>query len=50
MTRDCNAKKLKGHTGVYSLRVTRRYRALFFINQSQTIIAFAIEHRKDVYR
>ena len=43
-------KKLKGQKGLYSIRVTRRYRALFFINQAQTIVVFAIDHRKDVYR
>ncbi len=43
-------KKLKGHAGVYSIRVTRRYRALFYVNQSHEVIVFTVEHRKDVYR
>lgn len=43
-------KKLKGHDGIYSFRVTRRYRVLFYSNQSGEIIVFEIDHRKDVYR
>jgi mRNA-degrading endonuclease RelE of RelBE toxin-antitoxin system len=44
------SKKLQGHPGVYSFRVTRRYRTLFFINKSQEVVLFTIAHRKDVYR
>ena len=43
-------KPLKGKTGVYSFRITRQYRGLFYINEQKQIIVFAIGHRKDVYR
>jgi mRNA-degrading endonuclease RelE of RelBE toxin-antitoxin system len=51
-TRDhrLHVKKLKGEDDVYSFRVTRAYRALFFFQDSKTIIVFALGHRKDIYK
>ena len=43
-------KKLKGRRIVYSLRITRSYRALFCFQTSDEIILFDIDHRKDIYR
>jgi mRNA-degrading endonuclease RelE of RelBE toxin-antitoxin system len=43
-------KKLKGEDDVYSFRITRAYRALFFFQSGSVIIIFAIGHRKDVYK
>lgn len=43
-------KKLHGLDGVYSFRVTRSYRALFFFDSAGDIILFEIDDRKDVYR
>jgi mRNA-degrading endonuclease RelE of RelBE toxin-antitoxin system len=43
-------KKLRDEDDVYSFRITRRYRALFYFQNSSTIIIFAVDHRKDVYR
>ncbi len=45
-----HTKKLQGLEGVYSIRVTRRYRALFYFQDSHTVIFFDIDHRKDIYR
>ena len=43
-------KKLKDLDGVYSFRVGRSHRALFFFQNDTTIVLFAIGHRKDIYR
>ena len=43
-------KKLHGLDGVYSFRVTRSYRALFYFDAEGDIILFDIDNRKDVYR
>ncbi len=43
-------KKLHGLDGVYSFRVTRSYRALFYFDADGNIILFEIDNRKDVYR
>jgi len=45
-----HVKKLQDEEGVFSLRVTRRYRVLFYFQNSDTAIFFDIDHRKDVYR
>lgn len=45
-----HTKTLKEMHGVYSFRVTRGYRGLFYVNDASQIIVFAIEHRKDIYR
>ena len=42
-------KRLKELRGVYSFRVTRRYRVLFYF-KGKTAIFFAIGHRKNIYR
>ena len=43
-------KKLQGLDGVYSFRVPRLYRVLFYFQSSDAVVFFAIGHRKDVYR
>ena len=45
-----HTKQVKEVSGVYSFRVTRGYRGLFYINNASQIVVFTIEHRKDVYR
>jgi len=42
-------KRIKGMSGVYSFRITRRYRVLFYFSQ-ETSIFFAIGHRKEIYK
>ena len=45
-----HAKKMHGLPGVFSFRVTRRYRALFyFTKEKREAVFFEIGHRKDVY-
>jgi len=36
--------------GVYSFRITRNYRALFYFDANNNIIIFETDDRKDVYR
>ena len=43
-----HAKRLKDIRGVYSFRITRRYRVLFYFSEGDAIF-FKIGHRKDVY-
>jgi len=43
-------KKVQGLDGVFSFRITRRYRALFYFQRSDRAIVFDIDHRKDSYR
>jgi mRNA-degrading endonuclease RelE of RelBE toxin-antitoxin system len=43
-------KKLHGLGGVFSFRMTREYRALFYFHGKEMIVFFAVGHRKDVYR
>ncbi|MEW6040519.1 MAG: type II toxin-antitoxin system RelE/ParE family toxin [Elusimicrobiota bacterium] len=47
-----NGTKLLGKlTGLYSVRVTRRYRAIYYINtSSQTVFIVDVIHRKESYR
>ena len=42
-------KKLKNFDGVFSFRITIKYRALFYIQNPKTAIFFDIDHRKDIY-
>lgn len=41
-------KRNKELEGVYSFRITRRYRAFFYLRGEQAVF-FKIGHRKDVY-
>lgn len=43
-----HAKRLKELSGVYSFRITRRYRVLFYFRGDEAVF-FAIGHRKDIY-
>jgi len=43
-----HTKRLKELTGVFSFRITRRYRILFFFRDNEAVF-FAIGHRKDIY-
>ena len=44
-----HVKKLKELDGVYSFRITRRYRALFYF-RNKDVVLFAVGHRKEVYK
>lgn len=44
-----HTKKLKDLPGVYSFRITRSYRGLFYFHSQEVIVIFAIGHRKDIY-
>ncbi len=43
-------KKVKDLPNVFSFRITRRYRAFFYFQNTDTVIIFDIDHRKDAYR
>lgn len=43
-----HTKRIKELLGVYSFRITRRYRALFYFDNDKAVF-FSIGHRKDVY-
>lgn len=43
-------KKVQSLGNVLSLRITSRYRAFFFFQNSLTVIFFEIDHRKDIYK
>lgn len=45
-----HTKKLVDLPDVFSLRVTRSYRVLFYFQTAQRAIFFEIDHRKDIYR
>lgn len=45
-----HTKKLNGLDDVFSLRVTRNYRVLFYFHTSDTAIFFIVGNRKDVYK
>lgn len=44
-----HTKQVKEFAGVFSFRVTRRYRVLFYFRGAEAIF-FAIGHRKEIYR
>ena len=43
-------KRLRELGGVFSFRITRRYRALCYFHTDNRVVFFAIGHRKDIYR
>ncbi|MEK7068768.1 MAG: hypothetical protein AAB947_00105 [Patescibacteria group bacterium] len=44
-------KKLREpYKGIYSFRIMRGYRALFYFDTASNIIIFDADHRKDIYR
>lgn len=43
------AKRIKELPGVYSFRITRRYRVLFYFREEDAVF-FTVGHRKDVYK
>ncbi len=43
-----HTKRIKELPGVYSFRITRRYRGLFYFKDNDAIF-FSIGHRKDIY-
>lgn len=45
-----HTKRVKELSGVYSFRITRRYRAFFYFQDSDKVILFNIGHRKDAYQ
>ena len=42
-------KKIRSLDYALSLRITRRYRAFFYLQNLETAVFFDIDHRKDVY-
>ena len=44
-----HTKRVKEMPGVYSFRITRRYRALFYFRDVNEAVFFSIGHRKDIY-
>lgn len=42
-------KRIKELGGVYSFRITRRYRVIFYFRNNETIF-FIIGHRKNIYQ
>lgn len=44
-----HTKRIKELSGVYSFRITRRYRVLFYFRDDEAIF-FSIGHRKEVYK
>lgn len=45
-----HVKKLLGLDDVYSFRVTRGYRVLFYFQGDRIVVFFMIAHRKDAYK
>ena len=45
-----HTKKLKDLALVFSFRITRNYRVLFYFQTETIAVFFDIDHRKDVYR
>jgi mRNA-degrading endonuclease RelE of RelBE toxin-antitoxin system len=45
-----HTKKLRDLDGVYSIRLGRAHRGLFFFNEDGDAVFFAIGHRKDIYK
>lgn len=43
-------KKVKLLPFAFSIRITRRYRAFFYFQNTETAIFFDIDHRRDSYR
>jgi mRNA-degrading endonuclease RelE of RelBE toxin-antitoxin system len=43
-------KRVKELSRVFSFRITRRYRALFYFCNPHTAVFFEIDHRKETYR
>ena len=43
-----HTKRLRELKGVYSFRITRRYRVLFYFRNEEAIF-FSIGHRKEIY-
>jgi len=43
-----HAKRVKELPGAFSMRITRRYRVLFYFGDD-TAVFFAVGHRKDIY-
>ncbi len=44
-----HTKRVKELPGVYSFRVTRRYRVFFYFRDNEAVF-FKIGHRKDIYK
>jgi mRNA-degrading endonuclease RelE of RelBE toxin-antitoxin system len=45
-----HVKKLHGLDDVYSFRVTRNYRVLFYFHTDDAVVFFTISARKNVYK
>ena len=43
-------KKLKDLDGVFSFRITQKYRVLFYFQNNNVVVFFEIGHRKDIYK
>lgn len=45
-----HTKRIREIPGVYSFRITPRYRVLFYFRSVDEILFFSIGHRKDIYK
>lgn len=45
-----HTKRIKEMPGVYSFRITRRYRTLFYFRDVDEAVFFNIGHRKNIYK
>lgn len=43
-------KKVKGLPDVFSFRITRQHRVIFYFHHVNIIVFFEVDHRKDAYR
>ena len=43
-------KKVRSLSYVLSFRITRRYRVFFYFQNTEKVIFFEIDHRKDIYK
>lgn len=45
-----HTERIKEMPGVYSFRITRRYRVLFYFRNVDEAVFFSVGHRKDIYK
>ena len=44
-----HTQKLKNGDPIFSFRITRKYRVLFVLTESNSVLFVSIGHRKDIY-
>lgn len=45
-----HVKKVRSLALVFSFRITRNYRVLFYFQNREIVIFFDVDHRKDIYK